>query len=747
MAPARTRARRLDRAAATALLATIVALTLALALTALGAATAWAGEPGSSPDRGTTHDDGDRDDGYRTAGTRDDDTARESTPRETTKETSPQSVKAAPRFKTHGPVTTTTSTPTLNGVGYPAGSTLIVTATGTTDDGATVSGRTCTATPTGSGSWSCTFTTPLPSGSYQLRLVHQHAQDGRDVTTSSCRLVVSLPEPVETEDEPEPAAEPPAPAPATTSKTTKTTKQSTPTTTTPAPDPTTKKAGAVKAESVTKSTPAQTTTPASETTRAAANIPVAPRAVPTLPPIDWSFTIVDSAGKDIGGRPLVPGEQLAVLANGLPEGAKVRVELHSTPISLVNATVDATGSLIAPFTLPASTSAGAHALVATLTAEGFSASVSSLPVVVAAVEADAIVPAENPVDPEPPVVKLTPVPHEDYVRRLSDVVPSLWENTITPYTIATTGGLAAVFVLLAALPAELLQSTLTENYGRAFAWLTPVRRRTRGLRRFVPRRLDNPWLGSAFSIGLTSIILGFSEPQFGLNTWSVRTFLALYLSLYAINIVTNIAKLGYAAWRFDIRGVLSPLPGGMVIAAASVLISRGLDIQPSLLFGLVVGITLARTQSKEASGRIALVGAAAVLALGIVSWLALSFVELGFGHDTGFLVGLMEDTFAATALEALTVLLVGLLPFEYLEGKDLHDWDQRIWAGAYFVAAAAFVFIAVPLGESWDESQSTVLTWVAIVAGFAAIAMTAWVAFRLFPAHEAADEERERIDA
>ena len=95
----------------------------------------------------------------------------------------------------------------------------------------------------------------------------------------------------------------------------------------------------------------------------------------------------------------------------------------------------------------------------------------------------------------------------------------------------------------------------------------------------------------------------------------------------------------------------------------------------------------------------------------------------------------------------LVLKLQALMKLEYLEGKALHDWDQRIWAAAYFIAAGAFVFIAVPLGTSWESTELSVLRWVAICAGFAVISVAAWFLFRVMPEHRRRTEDRESVDA
>lgn len=617
---------------------------------------------------------------------------------------------AAPRLQINGggALHVTSATPTITGVGSPGGphaeARLSVIISGTPDAGGSVSGVACAgATATGQGGWSCKVATPLATGSYLITVQQHVGKDGeRTVNTTTARLRVDLPV-KHSEPEPPPAPQQP-----------------------PAP----------QEPPVPLEPPRQTAAPSSP--------PPAPALAPvTLDLLEWSFVLVDASGRPLANAPLRAGQSFSAIASGLPEGAQVHVELHSDPLPLVDSVVDSTGSLTAPFTLPETAPPGGHEIVATLTAEGFETSVASIGVTVVPAIVETRVLADLPEAPQPVIEPAA----EEETSHLADRLIPFSLREITGWSIAATGGLAVIFVLLAALPAELLQSTLTENYGRAFAWMAPARKRVTRIRSLVPPALDNPWVGSAFSVGATALILGFSEPQFGFNSWSIRTFLALYLSLYLLNVALNSVKLSYARRRLSVDGRLSPLPGGMIIAAVSVLASRALELSPSLLFGLVVGVTLARQQSREAEGRLALVGAGSMLVLGVMSWLGLSALLGITGGSDIFIVGLLEDTLAATSLEALTVLLVGLLPFEYLEGKALHDWDQRIWAAAYFIAAGAFVFIAVPLGTSWESTELSVLRWVAICAGFAVISVAAWFLFRVMPEHRRRSEDRESVDA
>lgn len=179
---------------------------------------------------------------------------------------------------------------------------------------------------------------------------------------------------------------------------------------------------------------------------------------------------------------------------------------------LVDASVDETGSLSAPFTLPKTAPPGGHEIVATRTAEGFVASVASLGVTVVPAIIETRVLADLPEPPQPVIEPAVQPAAEEETTHLADRLIPFKLREITAWSVAATGGLAVIFVLLAALPAELLQSTLTENCGRALAWMAPARKRVRRVRNLIPPALDNPWVVSAFSVGATALILGFSEP-------------------------------------------------------------------------------------------------------------------------------------------------------------------------------------------------------------------------------------------
>ncbi|WP_062385398.1 hypothetical protein [Demequina iriomotensis] len=496
----------------------------------------------------------------------------------------------------------------------------------------------------------------------------------------------------------------------------------------------------------------------------------APEEYPAPPPpsvrILWAFQLSGPGGGALLGGELHRGDAITLHATGLPPGGRIAVELHSTPLPMGSGTVDATGDLTVVAVVPEAAEAGAHQVVATLTADGFEPStataavtlVDAAPAVVPVVQPLAPDPVEEPAAEEPPAEESEPVatpepavavavepapdptdpvaeePVDDYPW-LAPTIPTLGDLHMTPLRIAGAAALASAFLLLAGIPAELLQSTLTENYSRAFGWLAPHRRGRRRSR--IARLVTRPWLACGITVALATLILGLGQTEFRFGADEAITYVSLWLSLSILNLGLNAGRLAAARGRLRVPGRLMPLPGALIVVTISVVISETLHIEPALLFGVVVSVQYGRAVSTRHEGRLALLGVSTAFTLGVVSWILLSVLESTFAGSDALLVTLAEETLAGTVLETLAAMVVGLLPFTYLDGKAIHDWSRRVWAVAYFVAAIAFVLIAVPTGEDWNSSRTPLLTWLLIVGGFGAIALSAWAAFRFIPERHA----------
>ncbi|WP_156887388.1 fibronectin type III domain-containing protein [Propionicicella superfundia] len=90
-------------------------------------------------------------------------------------------------------------------------------------------------------------------------------------------------------------------------------------------------------------------------------------------------------GTLLPGATLHPGEDLALAGLGLPPGTTVTLSIHSDPVVLATATVDAAGRFDLTGRVPATTTTGTHTLVAVLTDPAGGVVVTQMPIAVAPV--------------------------------------------------------------------------------------------------------------------------------------------------------------------------------------------------------------------------------------------------------------------------------------------------------------------------------------------------------------------------
>ena len=112
----------------------------------------------------------------------------------------------------------------------------------------------------------------------------------------------------------------------------------------------------------------------------------------------------------------------------------------------------------------------------------------------------------------------------------------IWGLEVTPTTLLTSAGIAGLFLLLVAFPAELLEATIRENYSKAFGWMDPVRKRVSPITSRYSRFFKHRWVASLTLVVIAAVLLGFSSPEFGLNPQSFRVFIGLTISLVVLNV-------------------------------------------------------------------------------------------------------------------------------------------------------------------------------------------------------------------
>jgi hypothetical protein len=163
--------------------------------------------------------------------------------------------------------------------------------------------------------------------------------------------------------------------------------------------------------------------------------------------------------------------------------------------------------------------------------------------------------------------------------------------------------------------------------------------------------------------------------------------------------------------------------------ALSVLVSRLAHIEPGFLFGLVVGVMFARELRTAEDGKLATMATALLIAFGFGAWLLFSVLPA----EGGVAVQFTRDLLSATTLEAISTLLIALLPLAFLEGRTIFAWSKAVWVGVYAAAVTAFMIIVVPMSDSWGDVSAPLFGWVTLFAVFGLVALAVWALFRFIP--------------
>lgn len=458
--------------------------------------------------------------------------------------------------------------------------------------------------------------------------------------------------------------------------------------------------------------------------------------------ITWDYSLTDQDGNPISSDQFTPGSTIVITSNGLPAGSTANATLHSDPINLGSAVVSSDGTLKLPVTIPTDAPLGTHELIVTLTPPGGVPSPAVRAVSVAAASSEdpgeietvtggsepSASPTAEPTTASAPISAPTRSKTDASApSTISSTLQTLGDLRLTPVDVAVATSVALAFILLVALPAELMQSTIAANYRRAFGWLEPLRARARAITHRVPPEFRSGRLGGLVSVAATALILSLADPSFGFNGMSLRLFLGIFGSLYIVNVAVVGIIRRRALRLFGVASRIDPMPASLLIVAVSVLVSRIAHIQPGFLFGLVVGVAFGRELAKVEEGRIALWGSWLMIGLGLGSWLIFSVLP----SSDGVLLNLVRDIAAATALESLGTMLVAMLPFAFLEGQGLFKWSRWRWAAMYGLSVLVFVLVVVPMSGTWGQLSTPFLQWLALFSGFAVVALGVWTVFRL----------------
>ena len=176
-------------------------------------------------------------------------------------------------------------------------------------------------------------------------------------------------------------------------------------------------------------------------------------------------------------------------------------------------------------------------------------------------------------------------------------------------------------LMLIAFPAELFNTTLEEHYDEVRGWFRlPARDPSAGTG--LPHRL----LFVTF-LALSGPLWFLMQDSSAFDLSTAVAALGLSLATAVVVFASDLPTFAYLRSRYGERARVVALPGSLLIAVGCVLLSRAVDFQPGYFYGLVGGLAFARRLRRDTTGRLAATSAAILLALSLVTWVALGPVS------------------------------------------------------------------------------------------------------------------------
>ncbi|MET0773761.1 MAG: FGLLP motif-containing membrane protein [Candidatus Limnocylindrales bacterium] len=342
--------------------------------------------------------------------------------------------------------------------------------------------------------------------------------------------------------------------------------------------------------------------------------------------------------------------------------------------------------------------------------------------------------ADEPSEPPPPPPT-----------QIAEALPGPLEISIAPEDVVRTVGLSLLVLLLVGAPTPLFNETLESHLGviqgfftkrarTSRAWLSRV---TASAQRFA----GSIWGVAVYLLG-AALLYSFLTPGFPGSDWPLVLALAMF-SLVVATIVDILPGERYVRRKYQARGKFRVVLWTLVLAAATVFISRLANLSPGYMYGIIGTFAFAIPLSREDEGRMEARGALGLLLLALGSWFARIPFEPTAGVPlTGPLL-IVNMALVGMFVVAVEGLVFGLIPISFMPGPKIFAWSKWRWALLWGAGLALFAHVLVyPVTLAQPSPDPASLTTTLISAGlYGALAIIFWLFFRRYDARIQGVEE------
>lgn len=312
------------------------------------------------------------------------------------------------------------------------------------------------------------------------------------------------------------------------------------------------------------------------------------------------------------------------------------------------------------------------------------------------------------------------------------VTPNLTPLTAAVHPVAQVGTLfdwmragilALIALALLAIPARMLAGTVASARAgsNSRGWTLFGRNQAKDEFEEAPDvHAPARWIVPASGVLAATALVTLSSPVENQLAY-LRMSLAVLGALLVVGVLA-VAVPRVAARRFaNVSATTAFVPYTLLLVAAASTISRLLELQPALLFGVVVMVTVT-TGSAAAAGRIAAITIGSLTGLAALGWLAVGVLPAPNTAVAAFTAEFVN----AVVLVAIGSAAVLMLPLGTLPGRTILRWSWGIWLAAAVAVDTVLFAILVPIGRL-NSSGTGTIAFAVVTIGFAAISISLWL--------------------
>jgi alpha-tubulin suppressor-like RCC1 family protein len=320
-------------------------------------------------------------------------------------------------------------------------------------------------------------------------------------------------------------------------------------------------------------------------------------------------------------------------------------------------------------------------------------------------------------------------------------VPDPTEISTDPAVVGTNLALAVFAVVAILFSTQLFNATINENNRdiEAFArrYIRPLGAPVRSVSAFWRRmpgsfRRVSRFAGFGAVLGGTALVYGFLEPGFSLDEDGMVLVISVVVALMTVSYCHSSVGARSLRGRFTVLTDVRVFPIALVIAIASVLISRIAQFEPGIIFGFVAGSAVVAELHIREKGRAAFQAGLGMLGLGAVVWVVLLIPAREWAKsDANVLSVGVESTAALVVVAAIQSLALSMPPATFMDGEKVWKWNRMGWVALALISAFAFITVVAFQDKSGIDamrSHGTIAVLGAVVL-CSSLAACTWALF------------------